>query len=299
MNFWKEWTLFNIARLNSIFSSENIEFHEFDYSDKLMLIRSGNNWHIQPTYLVDSIGPVDALSTIHYAKNENCLSSKISVVIPAFDSESDYFHDTLGLSNYWHRSSYYSIPLSGVSTEDVLAGMESRQRGKIRNKSDAFSVEEIIFTEMHALIFAKQQVVWGVSKLNFFSSNDLMLIANKFQTKLWEITCENSEVLYLFIIECFEEAYFFLSATTHSNARGASLFAHWEIIKNLIERNYNWYHLGGGISSGDGVERFKKSLGANEIHRRLYPFTLNVQFAGNYFPNWLGQIILPVNVESN
>jgi len=298
MNFWKEWTTINIARLNSIFSPENIEFHTIDYSDKLMLIRLASKWHIQPTYLVDSIGPDEALATINFVKNEKCLISQISAVIPALECETDYFQKTLGLSKYWKRSSYYSIALSGGSAEHVLAGMESRQRSKVRNKADSFSVEQIAFKEIHASIFAEQQIVWGVSKLNFFSSNDLMLIANKFQTKLWKITCGNSEVLYLLIIESFQEAYFFLSATTNSKAREASLFAHWKIINNLIERNYKWYHLGGGVTSGDGIERFKRSLGANEINRRLYPFTLNEEFAGNYFPNWLEQIMLPVNVKS-
>lgn len=298
MNFWKEWTIINVARLNSLFASENIEFNTIDCSDRLILIRLGSNWHIQPTYLVDSIGPAEALATINFAKNKNSITSKISAAIPAIESESDYFKETLGLSNYFKRSSYYSIPLSGFSAEDVLEGMKSRQRSKIRNRTDGFSVEEIEFKEIHASIFAKQQIVWGVSKLNFFSSNDLILIVTRFQNKLWKISSENSETLYLLIIECFQEAYFFLSATTNSDARVGSLFAHWEIIKDLIERNYKWYHLGGGVTSGDGVERFKRSLGANEIKRILYPFTLNVEITGNYFPNWLEQIMLPVNIKS-
>ena len=298
MNFWKEWTAFNILRLNSIFSHENIEFHSIEYSDKLILTRLGDKWHIQPTYFVDSVGPAEALATINFVKSENRLTSHISSVIPALECESDYFLKTLGLSHYWRRSSYYSIALSGRSAEDVLAGMASRQRSKIRNKAYSYYVEVIDFKEIHASILAKQQIEWGVSKLNFFSSNDLMSIANRFQTKLWEVNCENSENLYIFIIECFQEAYFFLSATTNSNAREASLFAHWAIIKNLIERNYKFYHLGGGVNSGDGVERFKQSLGANEINRLLFPFTLNVEFAGNFFPNWLEQMMLPVTVKS-
>lgn len=295
MNFWKEWTAINIARLNSLFATNELEFANIEYSNKLTLVRSGDNWHIQPTYLVDNIGHDEVLATINYVKNEYQLKSQISAVIPSLESESTYFKKRFGLNNYWNRSSFYRINLSSGSTEDVLLAMESRQRSKIKNKIDSYIIEEIKFTYLHASLFAKQQILWGVPKLNYFTANDLVSISDRFEYKLWRATCSNSGILYILILENHHDAYFFLSATTDDYARVASLYVHWEIIKNLIERNFNCYHLGGGVISGDGVERFKKSLGASVINRCLYPITMNMNLNGKYFPNWLEQLIHPVS----
>ena len=124
MNFWKEWTGINIARLNSIFSSEKVKFNAVDFSDKLILVQSGKRRHIQPTYFVDSIGPAEALATINFVKSESSENSQISAAIPALESESSHFQKALNLNIQWSRSSYYTISLSGATAHDVLAGMD-------------------------------------------------------------------------------------------------------------------------------------------------------------------------------
>ncbi len=293
MAFWREWTEFNCRRLNALFAEDGYKFSRSDLSDRLIAVKRDKRVHTQPVYFCDSLESLE-LNRVSKALCESGNSNVAKTyAIPSLAENYAILEEKFLQSYTLQRSPSYWIELQQRSEDDLFRALSPRQRSKIRGQIELYEVSEIELTQPVAALFEEQQFLWGVSKQNYFRSKDLLEISKIFTSKIWRIESIQVDRLYIFTLEAWPEAYFFLSAHVGGKARSGSLIGQWEIIRKLAGQRFVKYHLGGGKLTPSGLDQFKKSLGASQSARYLHAWPSSAYIKQQYFPSWLSPINRP------
>jgi hypothetical protein len=298
MSFWHDWTKLNCERLKSVCSESKFNFDLLECCPKLLVASDGKRMHIQPSYFVDEIEFDEQSKVVSAIQNFNDSGQILTAAIPticANPNDPDKFFEA---SCMVKRMSSYSINLKNRTLEHIFSEISSRQRTKLRSEAGEFTVSKGDFTGEVAEIFDRQQTCWGVPRINYFSANILATLNRQLSMQLWTANSSGKDYLHILLIENYPEAYFFLSAATTEYSRQASLQLQWAVIKDLFRRNFHSYHLGGGIISNDGIERFKRSLGAELKNRYLFMYPSQAVPSYGFFPAWI-EVMAETATESD
>lgn len=166
------------------------------------------------------------------------------------------------------RNSSYVIDCEH-DNDTLLANMNNRKRQYISNfkksKSELISCKrklQKIFFDFYSftvsfLSFSEKQI-WSKSQINRLLERDDTLL-------LGLATNGTVQMIHMIGVDNISrQASFCFSVYGSETARGHSLKLFWESFAFLRNLGVSQYHLGGGVSPGDGVERFKKELGAKK-----------------------------------
>ncbi len=292
-DFWREWAILNCERLNHNLENFDITFDPIFEAPKFIKARFCDSVHIFGNLLVDNAS-IDEVRVIEFELASLRHSySQVTAVIPASGDSIPLIGRMLHSKQFIQRQNSFSLKLAGRELSEIFRGMSSRNRTKARTGSEKFAIKVQALNSVSAAAFEKKQYEWSVSRLNFFPIVKNFSKYCSFPLRLW--TAEGSDgSLHILVIENSPDAYFFLAAPMSEGSRKASLHLHRAIISNLHARGFSYYHLGGGVSSREGVARFKLSLGSEEYKRALIiPFREAPVEA--FFPEWFRVVHFPMD----
>lgn len=214
---------------------------------------------------------------------------------------------TENLHNIIFRNNSYFINCK-LSKRELLNNMRTRKRDYVLS----FKEEDIYFSvckeELKEKIFDYYSFTANFLKLsdNHVLNNDqLNRLLDRDDTLLFGLGEKNHiEIIHMIGADLNSgHAYFYISAFNSAIARSYSLRLFWESFNFLKLMGISNYHLGGGISPGDGLERFKKEMGGDEyinfcmpliqdkkLYNELYHQTSTTQKELGVFPAYLSRV---------
>ena len=189
---------------------------------------------------------------------------------------------------YTPRLDSYFINLE-EDVDTLLRNICKRKRGLIKKNiiSQFFSIaNDIEIKDFYSLYYESMKNKNAMS-FNILSKKAIESFIKLENTLVFKIKIENNiELMHLIGLNKQRNHAEFICAAATNNGYKFGYEMIWNEILFLKSLGVNHFHLGGGITSNDGVSEFKKRIGGNNLYNGGFKFIINKQdYDKEYFEN--------------